>query len=112
MASMIKLIRTLFSASSAVLSVTAKTTVEVLESVEEACVDYRISKKLENMPEAERIGEQKREELRNVNRDLLSLLDKYPTPDQLTNVDRASLEMLRQRRQALKQLIGGEVSRA
>jgi len=101
------LVGAVVTVTATVIDVAVKATVEIVDAASKAWNDYQEKKRRERLPDEERIKEQARDELKNVNDELLSILDKYNRRGGLSGGEKRRAEYLRQRRDELKNEIDG-----
>ncbi len=99
------LIGAVVSVATAVLDVAIKATVEIIDAAVGAWDDYQKDSKKRHLPDKEIIKQKAREELREVNDELLNILTRYREGGQVSVQQKNRAEYLNQRRNELKKQI-------
>ncbi|MCA9423294.1 MAG: hypothetical protein KC592_19905 [Nitrospira sp.] len=101
------LVGAVVSVTAAVIGVAVKASSEIVHAAAEAWNDYQERQRRDRLPKAEQVKEHARDELKNVNDELLSLINKYKHRGDLSSNDRARADFLNNRRSELKRTIDG-----
>ena len=104
---LLNLFKAVVTVTATVIGVAAVVTIEIVNAASEAWGDYEEKKRKERLPEAERVKEQARDALKDVNDELLSILDKFNRRGCWSSDEKRREEYLRQRRDELKRTIDG-----
>lgn len=101
------LVKAVVTVVAVVIDVAVYTTVEIVDAASEAWNDYQKRKSREMLPDKERVKEQARDELKDINNELLSILDKRNLRGGLSSDENRRAENLILRRDELKKIIDG-----
>ena len=104
---LLNLFKAVVTVTATVIGIAAVVTIEIVNAASEAWGDYEEKKRKERLPEAERVKEQARDALKDVNDELLSILDKFNRRGCWSSDEKRREEYLRQRRDELKRTIDG-----
>jgi len=99
------LIGSVLTVTATVLNVAVKATVEIINAAEQVLDEFTQKRYKENLPEAEVTKERADDELKNVNDELLSILDKYNRNGHISASEKRRCDYLKERRNELKQTI-------
>ncbi|GAG60277.1 unnamed protein product [marine sediment metagenome] len=106
------IVNAVVTATATIINVVVKTSVEIIDAATDAWNDYQRNRALNRLPPAEQIKEKARDELKEVNNEILSLLDKYNERGRLSETDRKRAESLNHQRAELMQTISGAAESA
>jgi len=90
-----------------VINVVAETAVTIISAAADALDGFNKKQERERLPESEVIKNKARDELKNVNDEFFSILDKYKQRGSLTPNDKKRADYLQNRRHELKNVIDG-----
>ena len=92
----------IITVASAVISVAAVAVTEIIGAASEAWEDYKENNKRNRSLTPERIKEKSDDELKNINDEYLSIVEKYQRNGRITHAEKKRIEYLRDRRNELK----------